>query len=274
MKRSEGKIASFAQARVGTARSGRSSSASDAPRSRRQAWSTSGIPVAFETNGTVRDARVRLEDMEAAVVERQLQVEQPARAEAAGERRRELADLCLQPLADRRRGQEAGRVAGVDTGALDVLDDRRHPALLAVAEHVDVELERAGEEAVDERGPIELELLRTARDAHPTAAEHVGGADEHRVTDPVRERARLGGRRRVRPRRRLAARSRASSPPKRPRSSARSIAPSGSPSSGTPASARPAASASGVWPPSETTTPSGRSSATTSSTRSSVTGSR
>ena len=56
-KRSAGKIASFAQARSGTARSGRSSSASDAPRSKRQAWSTSGIPVAFATNGTVRDAR-------------------------------------------------------------------------------------------------------------------------------------------------------------------------------------------------------------------------
>ncbi len=57
MKRSVGKIASFAQARVGTARSGRSRSASAAPRSSRQAWSTSGIPVAFATNGIVREAR-------------------------------------------------------------------------------------------------------------------------------------------------------------------------------------------------------------------------
>ncbi len=38
----------------------------------------------------------------------------------------------------------------MDTGALDVLEDRRDPAVLAVAEDVDVELERALEELVDE----------------------------------------------------------------------------------------------------------------------------
>ena len=75
----------------------------------------------------------------------------------------------------------------MDARALDVLDDRRDPAVLAVAEHVDVELERALEEAVDECGAGELELLRAARDAHAAAAEDVGGTDEHRVADLLGE---------------------------------------------------------------------------------------
>ena len=52
------------------------------------------------------------------------------------------------------------------------------------------------------------------------------------------------------------------------RSSAASIAVSGSPRRGTPFACEPGASRSGVWPPNETTTPSGCSSAHTSSARS------
>ena len=55
--RSLGKMASFAQARVGSARGGRPSASRDSPSRSRQACSTSGIEVAFETKGTVRDAR-------------------------------------------------------------------------------------------------------------------------------------------------------------------------------------------------------------------------
>ena len=55
--RSEGKTASLAQARVGTARSGRSSAASFSPSRSRTECSTSGTAVALATNGTVREAR-------------------------------------------------------------------------------------------------------------------------------------------------------------------------------------------------------------------------
>src|SRR5581483_8870050 len=55
--RSAGKTASFAQAREGRARSGRPSAASLSPSRSRTACSTSGTPVAFATNGTVREAR-------------------------------------------------------------------------------------------------------------------------------------------------------------------------------------------------------------------------
>ena len=75
-------------------------------------------------------------------------------------------------------------------------------------------------------------------------------------------------------RRRPGRRAPPSSAPKRPRSSARSIASTLVPSSGTPAASRPAASFSGVWPPNWTITPSGCSTSITASTSSSVSGSK
>jgi hypothetical protein len=48
----------------------------------------------------------------------------------------------------------------MDARPLHVLEDRCHPAVVAVAEHVHVELERSLEEAVDERRPGQLQLLR------------------------------------------------------------------------------------------------------------------
>ena len=129
---------------------GGASSASAAPAARRQAAATRLTPSAFETNGhRPRRARVRLEDVEAAVVERQLHVEEPDDAE----RGREPATVARtrrgrSRAADRR--EHAGGVARVDAGLLDVLHERRHPGLLPVAERVDVELDGALEEAVDE----------------------------------------------------------------------------------------------------------------------------
>ncbi len=99
-------------------------------------------------------ARVRLEHVKRAVVERELEVEQAAGAEAAGERRGGARIFLFQRLGDRGRRQHAGAVAGVDACRLDVLEDRRDPGVFAVAERVDVELERALEVRVHERGAV------------------------------------------------------------------------------------------------------------------------
>ena len=52
--------------------------------------------------------------------------------------------------AQRHRRQRARRVAGVDAGLLDVLHDPADVDLGAVAQRVDVDLDRVLEEAVDE----------------------------------------------------------------------------------------------------------------------------
>src|SRR5439155_12811637 len=62
---------------------------------------------------------------------------------------------------------------------------------LPVAEDVDIELERACEELVYQRGLVELELLRPSSDAHPAPAQHVVRTDEHRIADALCDRPRL-----------------------------------------------------------------------------------
>ena len=60
-----------------------------------------------------------------------------------------LLDLVEHLGAERHRRDHAGRVARVDAGLLDVLHDRADLDGLAVAERVDVDLDRVLEEAVE-----------------------------------------------------------------------------------------------------------------------------
>jgi hypothetical protein len=89
-------------------------------------------------------------------MECELEVQQPAGPETGGDRRGELADLRLQRRSHGGRRDDAGRVTGVNAGRLDVLEDPTHPGGLTVAEDVHVELQRAFEELVDQRGLVEL----------------------------------------------------------------------------------------------------------------------
>src|SRR5262249_19586362 len=72
----------------------------------------------------------------------------------------------------------------------------RHVRVLAVAERIDVDLERALEETVDEDRPVEpgerlADLLRPVADAHRPPAEDVRRPHEHGVADPLRDCDRL-----------------------------------------------------------------------------------
>ena len=151
-----------------------------------------------ERNGARRSG-IRLEHVELPAVHRELEVEQSARTDPGGDRPGELADLLLQRGGHRGRGDDTGRVARVNAGRLDVLEDPTDPDRLTVAEEVDVELERAFEELVYERRLVELELLGPPRDAHAAAAEHVVRADEHRIADAFGNRPGLRSRRRRSP---------------------------------------------------------------------------
>ena len=78
-------------------------------------------------------------------------------------------------------------------GLLDVLHDGRDVGVLAVAQGVDVDLDRALEEAVDERRPLHAgegadDVVGRVADAHRAAAEHVRRANQDGVADPLGER--------------------------------------------------------------------------------------
>ena len=79
----------------------------------------------------------------------------------------------------------------MDASLLDVLHDGRDVRVLAVAERVDVDLDRVLEEAVDQDATRVLAWkaastsCRVVAGAHRPAAEDVGRSHEHRVSDPL-----------------------------------------------------------------------------------------
>ena len=176
------------------------SSAIDSPSMTRAAALASGVAVALETNGTVRDARGLASSTKSDVGrQRELDVDEPAHADALGDRLGRLADA-LDLLATERDGRQgARRVAGVHAGLLDVLHDAAEEQLGAVVERVDVDLDRVVEEAVDEHrvlrrdlgGAPDVVLQRrlVVDDLHAAAAQHVRRAHQHRVADLVGDRA-------------------------------------------------------------------------------------
>ena len=105
--------------------------------------------LARERDGP-RRPRVRLEHVDGLVGDGELDVEQPDDAERGPEPPDDVLDLDRVGERQRLRGQHAGRVAGVDPGLLDVLHHRADVHVDAVAEGVDVDLDRVLEEAIDE----------------------------------------------------------------------------------------------------------------------------
>ena len=95
----------------------------------------------------------------------------------------------------------------MDPGLLDVLHDRCDVGLASVAKRVDIELERALEEAVDEdpraRRNARSNRLGVVADDHLASTEHVGRTHEHRVADALCDADRFGLRARHPPGRHL-----------------------------------------------------------------------
>ncbi len=233
-----------------------------------------------------RGTRVGLDHVQPVVaVDRELDVEQPDHAQRPGDAGRLLADPVEHLLAQRVGRQHAGRVAGVDPRLLDVLHDPGDPDVLAVAQGVDVDLDRVLEEAV--------EVDRGAGLGAPTRSQVVLEARRRCRRSPSRgRRARswggpaAGSRPRVRASSASSALTRGGvrrgvvAEPVEQRAEPRAVlgeidrVDAGAEDRGSRRRRGPAASLSGVWPPNCTTTPSGCSSSQTASTSSSVSGSK
>ena len=105
----------------------------------------------------------------------------------------------------------------MDAGLFDVLHDAADVDLVAVAQRVDVDLDRVLEEAVDQHrvfgrelggaGDVALQRLVVVDDLHAAPAQHVGRPHQHRIADVggdpagLRERGRHAVPRRRQPRR-------------------------------------------------------------------------
>ena len=173
------------------------SSASVAPSITRVATLASGMPLALATNGTVRLAR-GLASITYTVV--------PATANCTLIRPRTSSRWAIavgvrldhldHPVGQRLRRDRARRVAGVHAGLLDVLHHAADQHLAGViADGVDVDLDGARQEAVDQHGPLGRQPAFRAEAAEPASARPSpapGGCGRGRSASPAR-RARSSG---------------------------------------------------------------------------------
>ena len=155
-----------------------------------------------DERGRARGARVDLDHVDGVVLHRVLDVHEADDAELAGHRLRGRADVLEDLRTQGRRGEDAGRVAGVDPGLLDVLHDPADHDAGPVADRVHVDLDRVLQELVHEDGAVRrgvdrvlhvaVEALVVEHDLHGAPAEHVRGPHEHGVADLARDREGLG----------------------------------------------------------------------------------
>ena len=143
-------------------------------------------------HGTAR-ARVGLDHVDSLALDGVLHVDQTAHAQRHRDAARGLAKLRLQALAKAER-RDAGRgVAGVNTSLLDMLQNTADVHLFAVAQGVDIRLDRSLQEAVQVHrvvgadacslGHVIAQMLGIVGDHHAAAAQHVARTHQQRVAD-------------------------------------------------------------------------------------------
>ena len=138
----------------------------------RAAALASGTAVALDENGTVRDARgLASSTYSVWSLSAYCTFSRPRTPTAQRDRLGVRPDRGDVAAAQGDRRQHAGRVAGVDAGLLDVLHHAAEVDLGAVAQRVDVDLDRVVEEPVDQHrvvvgdlgGPVDVVGQRRAR---------------------------------------------------------------------------------------------------------------
>ena len=154
----------------------------------------------------------------------------------------------------------------MDPGLLDMLQDPRDRDVLAVADRIDIDLDRVAQIAVDQHrrgarhldrgGDVMVELLGPVDHFHRPPAKHVARAQQHRIADPARDHDRLVAAPRKAVLGLACSFNLSTSLAKRSRSSARSMLSGLVPRIVYPAAWISSASLSGVCPPSWTITPS------------------
>ena len=138
-------------------------------------------------------ARVGLDHVNSLALDGVLYVDQAAHAQRHRDAARGLAELRLQALAKAER-RDAGRgVAGVNTGFLDMLQDTADVDRFAVAQSIDVGLDRTLQEAIQVHrvvgtnarslGHVIAQMLGIVGDHHAAAAQHVARTHQQRVAD-------------------------------------------------------------------------------------------
>ena len=137
--------------------------------------------------------RVGLDHVNGLALDGVLHVDQAAYAQRHRDAARGLAKLCLQALAKAERRDAGRRVAGVNTGLLDMLQNAADVDLFAIAQGVDIGLDRTLQEAIEVHrvvganarslGHVIAQMLGIVGDHHAAAAQHVARTYQQRVAN-------------------------------------------------------------------------------------------
>ena len=138
-------------------------------------------------------ARVCLDHVDGLALDGVLHVDQAAYAQRHRDAARGLAKLCLQALAKAERRDARRGVTGVNTGLLDMLQNTADVDLFAVAQGVDIGLDRTLQEAIQihrvvganarSLGHVIAQMLGIVGDHHAAAAQHVARTHQQRVAN-------------------------------------------------------------------------------------------
>ena len=138
-------------------------------------------------------ARVCLDHVDGLALDGILHVDQAAYAQRHRDAARGLAELRLQALAKAKRRDAGRRVAGVNTGLLNMLQDAADVDLFAVAQGIDIGLNRTLQEAVEVHrvvganarslGHVIAQMLGIVGDHHAAAAQHIARTHQKRIAD-------------------------------------------------------------------------------------------
>ena len=137
--------------------------------------------------------RVGLDHVDGLALDGILHVDQAAYAQRHRDAARGLAELRLQALAKAKRRDAGRRVAGVNTGLLNMLQDAADVDLFAVAQGIDIGLNRTLQEAIEVHrvvganarglGHVIAQMLGIVGDHHAAAAQHIARAHQQRIAD-------------------------------------------------------------------------------------------
>ena len=137
--------------------------------------------------------RVGLDHVDGLALDGILHVDQAAYAQRHRDAARGLAELRLQALAKAKRRDAGRRVAGVNTGLLNMLQDAADVDLFAVAQGIDIGLNRTLQEAIEVHrvvganarglGHVIAQMLGIVGDHHAAAAQHIARTHQKRIAD-------------------------------------------------------------------------------------------
>eukprot|EP01136_Pigoraptor_vietnamica_P010232 Opistho-1_new@47646 len=140
-------------------------------------------------------ARIDFDQIDDAVLHSELDVHQAAHRQGVGQHFGLALDFRDDLVRQAVGRQRTGAVAGMDARFLDMLQHAGHEHIVAIAQRIDIDLDRVAQILVDQhrrvaryldrRGDMFLQLRLTVDNLHRPATQHIAGPHQDGITDAI-----------------------------------------------------------------------------------------